>query len=362
MKRPTGAEIGRVVTALESKIPLLLLLLLLLLLILTKNGIVQFSTLTSIQNGGDVQLNITSTDSDTLYADLYHLDGQRSRLRNEKRKIAEVLSNETLGSDERDFLRQLRDFNDIILADVEQEIPKLRKLIRRCLRRERALERSRFTRPSNKFIDPFNRMLGPLPEGLNTYQPTKKNLRKVRSYRLLGCVLLIAAIVLLISLSALVPWLAISPATLITSALASFIDPALANILVLPVCIALIILLTRGMNRPRYEGKGLDGAAMWEEQWFRTGAESWTARQRLCSCVAFGAVHAMNIVYPLASLIVVGLLGGVLMLVYLREYKKSGSRRRATFASAKLHATYNRFAFLYMIVAASMGFILPLLP
>lgn len=307
-------------------------------------------------------MSITSTDSDTLYADLGRLDGQRSMLRSEQRRITEVLSDENLGSDERDLLKQLRDFNDIVLADIEQEIPKLRKRIRRVHRRERALERSRFTRPSNKFIDPFNRMLGPLPEGLNAYQPTKKNLRKIRSYRLLGFVLLIAAIVLLISLSALVPWLAISPATLITSALASFMDPALANVLALPVCIALIILLTRGVSGPRYEGKDLDRAAMWEEQWFRTGAESWTARQRLCSCVAFGAVHVMNIIYPISSLIVVGLVGAVFMAVYLREYKRSGSTRRATFASAKLHATYNRFAFLYMIVAASMGLILPLLP
>lgn len=307
-------------------------------------------------------MSITSADSETLYSELGRLECEYDKLRAERRRISEALSNKDLDGDERRSLVELRDFTEIILGDVEREIPKTRKMYRRAERRERALRRSRFKRPSNWFLDPFNRLLGPLPEGLNAYQPTKKNLRKMRSYRLLGFVLLLAAITLLVSLSAFVPWLAISPATLVTLALASFMDQALANILTLPVCLAFAVLLSRGIRLPRYEGKDLDRAAMWEEQWFRTGAESWTMRQRFLSCVVFGTVHVANIIYPLASLLVVSLLGGVLMFVYLREYKRSGSTRRATYAAAKLHATYNRFAFLYMIVAASLGLILPLLP
>lgn len=307
-------------------------------------------------------MSITAPDSDTLYTDLLRFQHQHGKLNAERRRISEALNSENLNSNERLSLIELRDFTEIILGDVEQEITKLRKRIRRAERRAYALRRSRFKRPSNKFVNPFNRLLGPLPEGLNAYQPTEKNLRKVRSYRLMGFALAVVAAILLISLCALVPWLAISPATLITSTLASFMDPGLARILTLPVCIALIIFLVRGIRAPRYEGKDADKAAMWEEQWFRTGAESWTTRQRFSSCVAFGLFHIMNIIYPLASLIVVGLVGGVFMLVYLREYKRSGSTRRATFAAAKLHATYNRFAFLYMIVAIGAGYILPLLP
>lgn len=320
------------------------------------------STLTSIQNGDGVQLSITPVDIATLNNDLWKLEYQRHSFDQKKRQLSETLGNKDLDGNERLQLLQLRNITEIILGDVEREILKLRKSIRRADKRERALAKSRFMRPSNKFIDPFNRLLGPLPEGLNTYQPTEKNLRKIRNYRLLGGVLIVIAITLLISLSAFVPWLAISPATLITSALSTFMDPTAAGIVTLPICIVLMVLLWGGIKRPSYEGKDIDGMAMYEEQWFRSGAESWTAKQRLFSCIAFGSVHVMNIFYPLASLIVVGLMGGVFMWVYLREYKRTGSTRRATFASAKLHATYNRFAFLYMFAAIGMGFILSLLP
>jgi hypothetical protein len=307
-------------------------------------------------------LSITPPDSDKLSDDLDRLASLHTRLQHEKRQISNRLATSEPDENMRISLLTTRELIEIMMSDVQKERFALSKKLIKIQRHERALERSRFTRPSNRFIDPFNRMLGPLPEGLNAYQPTEKNLRKVRSYRLFGGVLIVIAITLLISLSASVPWLAISPATLITSALGTFMDPTAAGILAFPICIALLIFLSRGISHPRYEGKEIDGAAMHEEQWFRSGAEAWTAKQRLFSCIAFGSVHVMNIFYPLASLIVVGLVGGVFLWVYLREYKRTGSTRRATFASTKLHATYNRFAFLYMFAAIGMGFILPLLP
>jgi len=48
------------------------------------------------------------------------------------------------------------------------------------------------------------------------------------------------------------------------------------------------------------------------------------------------------------------LVGGVYMAAYLREYRRTGSYERATIAAAKLHAAYNRFALVYMVVAVSL--------
>ena len=62
-------------------------------------------------------------------------------------------------------------------------------------------------------------------------------------------------------------------------------------------------------------------------------------------------MHVANIIYPIGSLIVVTLVGGVFMACYLRVYRRTGDTQAATLSSAKLHATYNRFAIVYMAVA-----------
>ena len=211
-------------------------------------------------------------------------------------------------------------------------------------------ERNLFRRPENRIVRFFNRRLGPLPAGTKLIHPTKENLKKVRSYRLLAFGLVMAAITALILLSTFVPWMRISPASIITSLFTSWIGgwaifPSTVLILLL------ILFVTRVRSSNLYQGKFWDTAAMMEEQWFRTGAENWTAKQRIYSCVMFGAVHVINFIYPIASLLVVGLVGVVFMAVYLRVYKQTGDTELATLASAKLHATYNRFAILYALVA-----------
>jgi hypothetical protein len=213
-----------------------------------------------------------------------------------------------------------------------------------------------FPRPTRGFAGLLSKPLGPLPKYSRIVHPFPEDLKKVRSYRTAGIFLMIGAIVSLISLNMFVPWLSVSPAVLIGDIMTGWLGPTAGSFATCCAIIVLMIFLSAGMSMPRYYGKFWDRAAMFEEQWFRMGAEAWTPRQRVYSCVAFGFMHVTNIVYPLSSLIVLSLVGGVFMAVYLKEYRESGNEEHAVLASAKLHATYNRFAVCYMIVA--LGIIL----
>ena len=220
------------------------------------------------------------------------------------------------------------------------------------------LELRTFTRPTKSIAGLLSRRLGPLPDPSLLIQPTAKNLAKVRSFRWPALGLMIVAIGVLITLVVLFPWMRISPATVITSGFKMWFGDVAGSIVSTVVITLLFLFLPTGIALKRYRGKFLDQLAMYEEQWFRTGAETWTIRQRIYSCVAFGLVHVVNIIYPIASILVVGAVGGVFMWVYLRTFKKTQSVKLATLASAKLHASYNRFAFLYLFaaIAVSIGY------
>ncbi|HSX32723.1 MAG TPA: CPBP family intramembrane glutamic endopeptidase [Candidatus Saccharimonadales bacterium] len=85
-------------------------------------------------------------------------------------------------------------------------------------------------------------------------------------------------------------------------------------------------------------------AAVSEEQAFREGSENWTPWQRVVSCFAFGALHMINLWYPLASILPLALGGGLFMFVYLRTYRRTKFRRSAVLAAAVMHRVYNRIA------------------
>lgn len=212
-------------------------------------------------------------------------------------------------------------------------------------------EQKRFERPSRGFAGLLSRGLGPLPESAKLIHPTKKNLGKVRSFRWLAFGLMLIAISSLVALTILVPWMRTSPATLLVALFTMLLGDTVGPFVGLAASVGLMVFFPSGITRKFYRGKFLNNAAMFEEQWFRMGAEKWTVSQRVYSCAAFGVVHLVNIIYPVASIIVVGLVGGVFMLVYLRFFKKTGSTKLAALASAKLHASYNRFAFLYVFAA-----------
>ncbi len=94
----------------------------------------------------------------------------------------------------------------------------------------------------------------------------------------------------------------------------------------------------RGFIRsiPRY--------AMWEEQGYRQGCESWSNSKRRNKCVRFGFAHLINIWYSIASCVVLSIGGGIFMWQYLHEYRGSQDQVRATKSAAALHAIYNGIA------------------
>lgn len=85
-------------------------------------------------------------------------------------------------------------------------------------------------------------------------------------------------------------------------------------------------------------------AAVYEEQAFREGSERWSFTQRTMSCFVFGAIHMMNLIYPLATILPLALGGAVFMTVYLRSLRAHGVRRRAVLDAAIVHRVYNRLA------------------
>ena len=98
--------------------------------------------------------------------------------------------------------------------------------------------------------------------------------------------------------------------------------------------------------------------AMWEEQEYRQGCESWSNLKRRNKCVRFGFAHLINIWYSIASCVVLALGGGIFMYQYLREYRRSKNQVSATKSAAALHAIYNGIAvslivpvFLYVVWA-----------
>ena len=101
----------------------------------------------------------------------------------------------------------------------------------------------------------------------------------------------------------------------------------------------------------------LSSAAVSEEQWFREGAENWNKRQRFVSCAGFALVHLGNIIYPIATMLPLGLMGYVFMRSYLREYKTTGDRVKAVLRSSKLHRMYNRIALWATVIQLTTTFV-----
>lgn len=218
---------------------------------------------------------------------------------------------------------------------------------------ERAYHYEGFSRPTGCVMNLLHRPMGPLPKRALVVEPTKEAFGEVGTYWPLAFVTLLVAIGSLVALVTFVPGMATSPYSL-TCALLLWLtgDPNVAGLLAGGIFVLILHKFGFKLKRRPTEGRFFARAAMTEEQWFRMGAENWTWKQRMYSCLAFGFVHVFNFIYPLASLLVVGVVvGGVALAVYLREYARSGDTRLATLAAAKFHRTYNHFAIVYMAVA-----------
>jgi hypothetical protein len=88
-----------------------------------------------------------------------------------------------------------------------------------------------------------------------------------------------------------------------------------------------------------------------EERLFRQGAEHWSARRRAFKVVQFGLIHAV-IGIPIGAALALSLGGAYFMIVYVRSFRVTGSRYRATLESTRAHTAYNGFIVIVVVVAA----------
>ena len=208
-----------------------------------------------------------------------------------------------------------------------------------------------YRRPVKGFAGMLSKPLGAMTDWVRI-DPTKEALMTVPRLRLAALGLVSGAIGLLVALGTFGPsWLMISPLELYSNLYRSvFGDGVWFWVASTATFVLLLHAFQYGMvGAHRYEGRLIDRLAMHEEQWFRNGAEHWSWPQRVYSCFAFGIVHIANIFYPIGSLLVLGVVGAVFMRYYLKVYRRTHDSRYATLAAAKLHATYNRWAFLYLL-------------
>lgn len=218
------------------------------------------------------------------------------------------------------------------------------------LQRRYEAEAKLYRRPMTGWLArPLNRMLGPLPAGMEKVQPTKEALAALPSYRGLALLTVVGAIAFTMGLIEVFPILRTSPYSLMTD-LFGFMG-SFASVSAMLVC---IVLAFTGVGRGTLIQKGrlLDRFAAYEEHWFRSGAENWNPLQRLGSCIAFGLAHVINMIYPAAVLPALMAVGAVYLAVYLRAYRQSNDTYWATMVASKFHATYNR------IVLALVGIVL----
>ena len=80
--------------------------------------------------------------------------------------------------------------------------------------------------------------------------------------------------------------------------------------------------------------------ALAEERMFRMGAETWSWPRRVRRTVEFGLIHAI-IGIPIGIALALSCGGAYLMIVYLREFRRTGLRTDATIESTRAHTAYN---------------------
>lgn len=216
-----------------------------------------------------------------------------------------------------------------------------------------------YRRPNGWITKYISALLPPLPERMPRYEFDAKAMASVPKYRFAPLVAIVAAIGTMAALSQVAAWMFVSPLSLIMgTAGVSQAGQAQVMFAVMVAIVALVSTMVianhRRLNRAVHE------TALGEEQWFRSGAEDWSFSQRAVSCVSFGFAHIINLIYPLPTLIVLSGVGGVLMAIYLRTYRRTGDKRLATLAAARFHAVYNIYAvsLISLVVLTVFGLLL----
>ena len=86
-----------------------------------------------------------------------------------------------------------------------------------------------------------------------------------------------------------------------------------------------------------------------EERIFRAGAEGWSRRRRALKIVEFGLVHAV-IGIPIGAALTLSIGGAYFMHIYLRTFRRTGSRHDATLESTRAHTAYNALIVMFVVV------------
>lgn len=187
---------------------------------------------------------------------------------------------------------------------------------------------------------------------INSFGELKKRGRLV--HYLAGIPMLLAMIVLINLQIHFVPVMKYSVVSAFMEVLERFGLPEWLSVAILIV--AINILIRRARRKPAERSSSphtygfFNRAALSEEQAFREGAEDWTLWQRIRSCLAFGAIHMVNLIYPLATILPLAVAGGFFMWMYLRAYRKTNFRRAALLEAAVYHRIYNRIALIVVSV------------
>ena len=220
-----------------------------------------------------------------------------------------------------------------------------------------------FERPHGSiYVDALMRLMPPAPSRHITFSFGRLRPR-YRWYHYASAIPAIAIVFGLIQLELrLLPWMGYSVVTGLAALTTGIgIPPAFGLVAVL---LAVFLLVKLNVLRMRSSASSVspytygvfNKAAVFEEQAFREGAEHWSVFQRARSCLIFGAVHMINLIYPLAAILPLALGGSLFMAAYLITYRRTKSRRAAVLESSLWHRVYNRIALITIVLVLIVSF------
>lgn len=213
-----------------------------------------------------------------------------------------------------------------------------------------------YRRPSGgRFLTMLNRPLGP-PAEIETIRYSREEFREIPSHPVLVGLAVAVMIGSVVALLTAFPVAAVSPTSLV---LGSELNGIVVFVLMTALVVFGVVQICRFGLRTVIDW--FFRAALLEEQWFRSGAENWSWPRRLYSCVAFGAVHLLNLIYAIANLVGVTVVGAILLAVYLQRVRGGGDPRAATIEAAKVHAHYNMVIMTLISLILALGWALLLL-
>lgn len=190
----------------------------------------------------------------------------------------------------------------------------------------------------------------------------KRAKRRLVKLYILAAVIL-AATLGIISLLIQVPGLRFSILTLLITGLEQVMPTWAAIVITVVACGAAQIALgsfyeynsyQKELNTFRPASNGFYNfwlkSAMYEEMIFRAGGHKWSWLDRARASAVFGFIHVFNMFYPFGAVVALMFTGFGLMLVYLWEYRRTGSEVEAVSLSAVVHALYNTLAVVLLAV------------